>query len=864
MHILNEEQYDELSDIADRSQQVYQAASKLASLGLRLFSSKPFDKDKLETALNAYAADKARAKAEGRKQEMKQRDYQMWGGKAPAFSNQYEKASYAQGEIDGWWNPASGKYRGCNICLATGEGSGVIVLDLDVKLDKDGNVAEDGFIWFNKVSEGHEPIETFKVRTGGESGQGMHIYFRWREDIPAKSNKNKFAPGVDFRADNGHVMAPFSKCYSMYDAIELNEVADMPDWLFDAIFNVGASAQRPGAQNAQMGADVADAPGPAFCITPLDQISDMLDCIDPSEHEDWWQDICFAIKSEHDTDDGFDVLDRWSARDPEEYDHAMNLDFWNRGSSKKAGGANISTLYYFAEQCGWMNPKRGATKLDISKAVRMMNRSFAVIDPDRWMVDMVKRGKTPDRRTLPPVFIPAMTVFKTRYALTDEGKMKHGYAKVSEVSIMQIKLMAAGYKVEMQLQNGKIVTKDLFDVWLQNPARVSYASAGFYIENSRCPNGVLNLFPGYKVRPIEGAPTMFLRHLNEIVCSGDSDRSFWVMNRLAYMVQFGDTVVPTALAITGDQGSGKSILAEYVGSALGELNYKYLHNDDALASRFSEELVGKFMICADEAIFTGDPKLRNKLKSLISAQTMRDEGKGKAARDAQNVMFLVALSNENEPVAVERGDRRWTVMKTDNKFSKENRDANREVDKEARLYFKELATEMKGDGPAKLLHMLLNWEVDFEAARTSLTTKEKAEMADTRMMRCDSLVAYLYYNMVKGFDVEEQDDGNGTGEGWGGRSRMGDFYEAYVAWVHSNRQRNSEWRAEPVQTFRDRLLNDFSCQLVKPKNKSTIVWPTCATMRDCLRAWIPELIEELDAEDRDKFAEYDADKEQDF
>jgi Bifunctional DNA primase/polymerase, N-terminal/Family of unknown function (DUF5906)/Primase C terminal 2 (PriCT-2) len=856
MHILNDETYDDLVDIADRTEQVFQAATHLASLGLRLFPAKPFDQVKLETALAAYAQDKIDAKAEKRPQKMKQRDYQMWGGKAPAFANQYEKASYAQGEIDSWWNPTSGKYRGCNICLATGEGSGVIVLDLDVKLDNEGNVLEDGFVWFNEISAKHPAINTFKVRTGGSSGRGMHLYFRWRDDIPAKSNKNKFEAGVDFRADNGHVMAPFSKCYSMYDAIELEPVADMPDWLFNAIFN-----RDDKKENAKAATTGATSEGPSFALTPLDQIVDMLDCIDPAEHEDWWQDICFAIKSEHDSDDGYSVLDQWSARDPDQYDAAMNLDFWNRGTAKKAGGANISTLYYFAEQCGWINPKRGTTKLDVTKAVRMMNRSFAIIDNDRWMTDLMKRGKTADRRTLPPTVIPPMTLFKTRYALTDDGKVRHSYARVTEVNVAQVNMMAAGYQVEMQLPNGKIVMKDLYDVWLRNPARMSYVSAGYYIENARCPQGVINMFPGFKVRPKEGTPTMFLRHLKEIVCSGDEERALWIMNRLAYMIQFGDTIIPTALAITGDQGSGKSMLGEYVGEVLGELNYKYLHDGDALASRFSEEMVGKFLIVADEAIFSGDPKLRNKLKSLISSKTLRDEGKGKAAKEAQNVMFLIALSNEEEPIAVERGDRRWTVMKTDNKFSKINRDADKEVDKEARQYFKQLAAEMRGEGPANLLHMLLNWDVDIEMARSALATKEKAAMADTRMMRCDSLVAYLYFRMVDGFEQEVVDDGNESGEGYGGRSRMGTFYTEYTDWVSKNRQRNSEWRADSIQVFRSRMLGEFGCSIIKPKNKSTLVWPTYEEMRNHLRVHIPDLIDIIEAEIS---AEYNAEQETEF
>lgn len=851
MRLFEEQQYDELLEVADRTSQVYQAASHMASLGLRLFPAVPFDREQLEAAMAKYNADKAEAQAQGKRHTGKQRDYQKFGGKAPAFSDQYEKASCAQGDIDAWWKPTTGKYRGQNICLATGPQSGVMVLDLDVKLDDEGNVKEDGFKWWNEVSGQHPDIKTTRVRTGGASGRGMHIYFKYRDDIPAKSNKNKFAEGVDFRADAGHVMAPMSMCYGMYDVVDFEPVGDMPDWLFNAIF--GSNQQSSNTNTPQQ-----DNAAPSFDITPLDQVHEMLEYIDPAEHEDWWQDICFAIKSEHDNDDGYALLDAWSARDPTEYDSALNYDFWCRGSAKKENGANMATLYYFAEQCGWINPKRTSTKVDISRAVRMMNRTFAVVDPDGWMTDMIRRGKRPDRTKMPPVFVPPMTFFKTRYILTDEmNRYKHSYGKVSDVAPVQINMMTARYKVETIGQNGKVYVKSLFDIWLGSPARKSYASAGFYINDSRCPEGVLNLFPGFKVTPKEGVPQLFLKHIREITCGGDENRALWLINRLAYLVQYGDQIMPTALAITGEQGSGKTMVSDYMRKVLGELNHKEMESAESLTTRFSEELIGKFFVCADEAIFAGDPKLKNKLKSMISAQTLRDEGKGKSVRDAQNVMFLMVLSNEEEPVSIEQGDRRFTVMKTDNKYSKRSREQDPAVDKEARGYFKNLAAEMNGDGPSHLLHMLLNWEVDFELARTSLETGEKQAMAEIRVMKCDSIVAFLHNKYSLGFGIENSGDGNDTGDGWGGKSQMGTFYTEYKEWTTSSRHRNGEWKVETLPTFRKRLETDFNCYFTKPGNKSTINWPDAKTMKECLAAYIPEIM-------ANETEEYDPSQEQDF
>lgn len=74
----------------------------------------------------------------------------------------------------------------------TGERSGIVVLDIDIKNGGKGSLA----------TLGSFPI-TPKVRTG--SG-GLHYYFKW-PGYPVKNFAGKL-PGVDLRGDGGFVVAP--------------------------------------------------------------------------------------------------------------------------------------------------------------------------------------------------------------------------------------------------------------------------------------------------------------------------------------------------------------------------------------------------------------------------------------------------------------------------------------------------------------------------------------------------------------------------------------------------------------------------------------------------------------------------------
>ena len=85
---------------------------------------------------------------------------------------------------------------------------------------------------------------------------------------------------------------------------------------------------------------------------------------------------------------------------------------------------------------------------------------------------------------------------------------------------------------------------------------------------------------------------------------------------------------------------------------------------------------------------------------------------------------------------------------------------------------------------------------------------------------------------------------------------MGPFHSTYREWCNSQRNRNSEWKAEDARGLRSRLINDFGCTFIAPKNKSTICWPPKDNIRAALTAIIPEAIAELD--------EYDASQEKDF
>ena len=113
-------------------------------------------------------------------------------GKRPRIRKWPKRATTDEATIRSWWR----RWPSANVCIATGEASGVVVLDVDPRHDGEASLkvlieADDGL------------LETPTSRTGGG---GYHFFFQHPGGRLA--NKVNVLPGIDIRGDGGYVVAP--------------------------------------------------------------------------------------------------------------------------------------------------------------------------------------------------------------------------------------------------------------------------------------------------------------------------------------------------------------------------------------------------------------------------------------------------------------------------------------------------------------------------------------------------------------------------------------------------------------------------------------------------------------------------------
>lgn len=147
-------------------------------------------------------------------------------GKIPYRESQgYKDATIDEQQIHTWWTT----HPTANIGLATGERSGIIVLDID---------PPEGYFSLKELQALYAPLpETRRSRT---AHKGLHYFFQYPDDGNTYQNAVGLAgqEGVDIRATGGYVVLPPSKLYGRLSYTWGNPqtpITLLPDWLHDLL-----------------------------------------------------------------------------------------------------------------------------------------------------------------------------------------------------------------------------------------------------------------------------------------------------------------------------------------------------------------------------------------------------------------------------------------------------------------------------------------------------------------------------------------------------------------------------------------------------------------------------------------------------
>lgn len=214
---------------------------------------------------------------------------------------------------------------------------------------------------------------------------------------------------------------------------------------------------------------------------------------------------------------------------------------------------------------------------------------------------------------------------------------------------------------------------DAVKFWLNNPDRkmVDRDKVVFDPTLSADPATTVNLFDGFKLVPKAGACDQIVE-LVKFLCNDDAQVLAWVLRWLAYPLQHPGAKMKTSIIVHGDEGSGKNLFFENVMKAIyGE--YGGVIGNAQIEAPFNEWASKKLFMVADEVVTRSELRqLKGKLKAMVTGDVIMINPKGMTERAEANHMNFVFLSNELQPLALDKTDRRylvlWTPPKRDEAF----------------------------------------------------------------------------------------------------------------------------------------------------------------------------------------------------
>lgn len=142
--------------------------------------------------------------------------------KRPATAHGLKDATTDTATIEQWWHHGPD----LNIGIATGEASGIFVIDID-GLDAEAELRK------LEREYGALPVSVEAI-----TARGRHIYFKLPDRL-VKNSAGLIAPGIDIRGTAGYVLSPPSihpsgRRYE-WSVDSANAFADAPAWLLDKI-----------------------------------------------------------------------------------------------------------------------------------------------------------------------------------------------------------------------------------------------------------------------------------------------------------------------------------------------------------------------------------------------------------------------------------------------------------------------------------------------------------------------------------------------------------------------------------------------------------------------------------------------------
>ena len=226
------------------------------------------------------------------------------------------------------------------------------------------------------------------------------------------------------------------------------------------------------------------------------------------------------------------------------------------------------------------------------------------------------------------------------------------------------------------------------------------------------PASTLNYWSGPTTLGQQGDWSFIKEFLLNVICGRNLDIFNYLIFYLAHMLQKPAEKPGVMLVMLGSQGTGKGTVFALLRKIWSRTALQ-VSDVDAVIGRFNAALERNFVICMDEALFSGDKKSLERLKSLITEPVCQIEQKYQPSRSIESVHRFFAASNNDHFAHVDRDDRRFLFLRVSSERQGQSE------------YFKKLHQQIEDSGTVRaMVYDLMNLNLNEFNIRVRPKTKE--------------------------------------------------------------------------------------------------------------------------------------------
>jgi hypothetical protein len=233
------------------------------------------------------------------------------------------------------------------------------------------------------------------------------------------------------------------------------------------------------------------------------------------------------------------------------------------------------------------------------------------------------------------------------------------------------------------------------------------------------PDGHLNLWNGFAIEAREGKWPSIEWFLLNIACAGDKGVYDRLVKAIAWKLQNPTLAPEVAIVMLGPQGTGKGTFAHMFASTFGRAHYLQITDETQVTTTHNPYLLGRFVMFFDEVFFGHNPKVKGKIKGMITEPTLLINPKWVNPFPVRNGLLCLYASNETAALPIDIDSRRDTVLR----FSTQKKDD--------KAYFIKLRKAMNEGEMSAFLHACQQMDLaDYEDERRKpILTAARNELA---------------------------------------------------------------------------------------------------------------------------------------